>query len=252
MNDFIDAAVPRRTTVRNEPVSCVVAPEEVYRDGLRWYEWEKVLYPSCTTMIHTTDHEGKQALKEWRKNVGSDVAEKITSKAADRGNKWHDFSERYLAGEPTWPLTTDPPDRRYGAMFAHCLDAKLAAVLATEMRVVSKYWGLAGRMDTMARLRDGRHAIIDYKTGRKEKSGNRLTNYGVQATFYSEAAAECMNVTIDVIVIVQLLPQGILWQESDPIAWRPLLAQRVEQFADELNATMAKMDAVEKSLDTPE
>ena len=111
--------------------------------------------------------------------------------------------------------------------------------MASETRVISKQYGIAGRMDMAVQLNDGRYAILDFKTGKKRKSGNRLDNYALQCTFYADALTEHWSYgIIDTIVIAQLLPDGIIWQETQPVLWRESLQSRVVAFAEQVNMVL--------------
>lgn len=222
------------------PVSLPITLNETMRDGKRWYVYQGEYYPSITTMISATDDEGNTALKQWRTAVGHDAANRITQTAAKRGTQWHTFCEQFVTQEPiTWTNLTEPNDMSYAALIGQTLNERIASVIASETRVVSPTYGLAGRLDMAIQLRDGRHAILDFKTGKKPKTGNRLQNYGIQAAFYADALTEhWKSGIIDTIVIAQLLPDRILWQESDVAVHRPLLRERIDKFAKLVNTQL--------------
>jgi len=61
--------------------------------------------PSVTTILDATkSEEKKQALREWRKRVGEQQAQAITTEAAGRGTRMHKWLENYVktgsTGEP--------------------------------------------------------------------------------------------------------------------------------------------------------
>jgi genome maintenance exonuclease 1 len=234
-------AIPSSTIIF-APRETLTNVSEVTTDNGRWYTYDGNIYPSATTMISATDTEGQQALKEWRQRIGKEEATKITTKAASRGNNWHKFSELFFAGKPTWPCLSDTGDVQYGAMFANVLNTKIKKILASEARVVSNEYGLAGRVDVCAELHDGRVAIVDFKTGKKMKTGNRFNNYMIQTTFYADALTEIWSdVTVDTVIVAQLLPNEIIWQESLASDWRPMLVDRISQYASILNTEMDKL-----------
>jgi hypothetical protein len=214
-----------------------VTVEETTKDGRRWYVMDEVFYPSITALLTATDREGATALEKWRSSVGHDRAAEVSKTAAARGVQWHTFCEQYVMGRtPHWSLMTNPTDAAYAASLAAVLNQQIAVVMASGMRIASKVYGVAGRMDLAVVLRDGRRAILDFKTGKKLKSGNRLENYAMQATFYADALTECNpSCIIDTIVIAQLLPDRIVWQESSPALWRDALMSRITDYATLLN-----------------
>jgi genome maintenance exonuclease 1 len=234
------AAVLPSSQITFAPVSLPITLNETMRDGKRWYVYQGEYYPSITTMISATDDEGNNALKQWRTAVGHDAATRITSTAARRGTQWHTFCEQFVARQPVaWANLTEPNDISYAALLGQTLNARIASVIASETRVVSSTYGLAGRLDMAIQLHDGRYAILDFKTGKKPKTGNRLQNYGIQAAFYADALTEhWKSGIIDTIVIAQLLPDRILWQESDVAVHRPLLRERIDKFATLVNTQL--------------
>lgn len=228
------------STVAYTPINLQLTIQEVIHDGKRWYLYDGQHYPSVTNMISATDTEGKTALNEWRRRIGHSAAASITQTAAKRGTQWHAFCEKFVAGESIpWSLFTEPNDSTYAAHIAETLNARVRSVLASESRVVSTHYGLAGRMDMAIQLHDGRYAILDFKTGKKIKSGNRLLNYALQCTFYADALTEHWSYgNIDTIIIAQLLPDRIVWQETTPAPHRALLHERVESFAQMVNTQL--------------
>jgi len=75
-------------------------------DGKRRYatpDGEKL--PSVTTILDATkSEESKKVLMEWRKRVGVQKAQEITTEAAGRGTRMHNWLENYIitgeTGEP--------------------------------------------------------------------------------------------------------------------------------------------------------
>ena len=227
-------------TIDYTPIALSLPVTETTHDGKRWYLYEGQLYPSISNLISATDTEGKKSLQEWRKRVGHTTATSITQKAAARGTRWHKFCEHYVTRQTIgWQLFEDPEDAAYGAHIATVLNQQLRTVVASETRVVSKQYGIAGRMDLGVQLQDGRYAILDFKTGKKRKTGNRLNNYALQCTFYADALTEHWPYgMIDTIVIAQLLPDMIIWQETRPELWRDALQSRVTEFAHQVNMVL--------------
>lgn len=226
-----DAAIPASTIVY-DPQPLQMTLSETYHDGKRWYTHDGERYPSITTLLSATDEEGQVALRKWRSRVGAAEAERVSRTATTNGTRWHDFCEAYMMGEPVWKYLSEPSAPPMAAAIATLLNARIRRVLISESRIMASRYKVAGRMDVCAELTDGRIAVIDFKTGKKPKTGNRLMNYALQATFYADALTEWLGRgTIDTIAIVQLCPKMLLWQESSAEYWRPQLEERVAQFA---------------------
>ncbi len=220
------------------PVTSSVMPTEVMREGSRWYTWEDEFFPSATTVLKHTDPVGSKALHEWKAAVGDDAASAITQRALARGMQWHSFCERYLTNQPVWRTLTQPGNVAYATDVAHLLNERIDTVVASELPVISRAYGVAGRVDVCARLRDGRLAIVDFKTGRKQKSGQRLENYAIQTTFYADAMTGVLGEPVETIVIVQLCPRQLVWQENSAAAWSPWATHRVALFAEYISNMM--------------
>ena len=227
-------------TIEYTPITLTLPITETMHDGKRWYLYEGQLYPSISNLISATDDEGKKSLQQWRQRVGHAAATSITQKAAARGTRWHKFCEYFVTRQQMgWALFEEPEDVAYGAHIATVLNTQLRAVVASETQVASTQYGIAGRMDMAVQLQDGRYAILDFKTGKKRKSGNRLENYALQCTFYADALTEHWSYgTIDTVVIAQLLPDRILWQETAVNQWREPLRRRVDEFARQVNMVL--------------
>ena len=65
-------------------------------DGRRYSTPTGEMYPSVTTVL--ADYN-KKAIMEWRQRVGAEQANKIATRASNRGTKLHSLCETYLLGE---------------------------------------------------------------------------------------------------------------------------------------------------------
>lgn len=237
---FTHLTIPS-STIRYQPLDTGITVTETTHEGRRWYVYNGQYYPSITTLLSATDSEGKKALREWRDKVGADAANAITKRAAGRGIQMHSIAEHFVQNDPIpWNLLTEPGDVSYAASLGHLLNQKVEEVFASETRVISTELGVAGRVDLGVLLRDGRRAILDFKTGAREKTGNRLNNYFKQITFYATALTELLKKNVDTLVIVQLLPKEIKWQESTPEYWIDALRADIRQYATMVNDEMER------------
>jgi len=83
-----------------EPIKRIDTPE-----GRRYATPDGNKLPSVTTILDATkSEESKQALANWRKRVGPQKAQEITTEAAGRGTRMHKWLEDYIKtgviGEP--------------------------------------------------------------------------------------------------------------------------------------------------------
>ena len=69
-----------------------------HSDGRRYVTLDGNAYPSVTTILGIVNEE---KIAAWRKRVGEDEANKIGTRAANRGTAVHSIIEKYLHGEDT-------------------------------------------------------------------------------------------------------------------------------------------------------
>ena len=133
-------------------------------------------YPSVTTI---TSQYNKQSIMEWRKRVGEEEANRISSKAAGRGTRVHTLCENYLNNQEDY-LQKQMPDAI--VMFntlQPLLNEYVNNIHALEVPLYSDYLRTAGRVDCIAEF-DGAISVIDFKTSSKPKEDKWIENYYMQ------------------------------------------------------------------------
>lgn len=167
-------------------------------NGKRLYQTPSgKVYPSVTTI---TGLHGKDAIISWRKRVGEEEANKISSKAATRGTKVHKMCENYLNNELV--LNTHLPNSV--ALFKQIqpfIDKYIGVVYGIECPLYSDHLKIAGRTDCVAMF-DGKPAIIDFKTASKPKSEDFILNYFMQCSAYAVMFEERTGIAIPRIAIL--------------------------------------------------
>jgi len=153
-------------------------------DGQRYY----VLPDGMTKLKSVTTILGektdKTALFEWRKRVGEEEANRISTQAARRGTSIHKISERYVLNEENIYRDQMPINIETFKSIQSTLDERVDNILGIELPLYSKALGCAGRTDLVAEY-DGKLSIIDFKTSRKPKKEEWIENYFLQSTVYS-------------------------------------------------------------------
>ena len=148
--------------------------------------------PSVTTILDKTKpEEKKQALEQWRKNVGHARAQQITTEAANRGTRMHTYLEEYVK---TGALKTKPSNP-----FSWASHAMAETVIDQGLRHVQEFWGIevplyfpkiyAGTTDG-AGVHLNEEAILDYKQTNKPKKREWIEDYFMQLAAYAEAHNE--------------------------------------------------------------
>lgn len=170
-----------------------VPMSKVEVDGKRRYatpDGEKL--PSVTTVLEATkSEESKKALQEWRKRIGYQKAQEITTEAAGRGTRMHKWLENYVkTGE-----TGEPGSNPY-SLQSHQM---AQSIITKGMYKCTEYWGTevplyfpkvyAGTTD-LAGVHDGDEAIMDHKQTNKPKKREWIEDYFVQLAAYANAHNE--------------------------------------------------------------
>lgn len=155
-------------------------------------------YPSITTVLSILS---KKAIIEWRNRVGEAEANKISTKAARRGTNVHQMCEDYLNNKPYVTNKTMPVDKEMFATLKPILDERINNIHTQEATLYSDYLGVAGRVDCIAEF-DGRLSVIDFKTSRKPKKKEWISNYFQQASAYCVMYEERTKIPVDQIVIL--------------------------------------------------
>ena len=167
-------------------------------------------YPSITTVLSAYN---KQAIMEWRQAVGEEKANKISTKAYNRGTRLHTICEDYLQNKiSSIRMQTMMPDTKQ--LFLQLkpeIDANIGNVYAIEQPLYSDVLGIAGRVDCIAEW-NGNLAIIDYKTSTKEKNVDNIENYFMQCSAYAEMFEEITGKPIEDIVVAIAVEESNLPQ----------------------------------------
>ncbi len=171
--------------------------------------------PSVTTILdRTKPQEKRDALDRWKKSVGVERAQQITTEAANRGTRMHAYLEYYIASDDMKPLPGNP--------FAHPSWFMAAEVILKGLCNVNEFWGsevplyysglYAGTTDCVGTWK-GRPAILDFKQTNKPKKREWIEDYFLQLAAYAQAHDHMHGTEIDQGVILmaaqpKLMPDG--------------------------------------------
>jgi ATP-dependent exoDNAse (exonuclease V) beta subunit len=171
---------------------------------------------SVTTLLG--EKLDKTALLEWRKRVGEEEAQKVSTQAARRGTAIHGIAERYVLNEENFYRNEMPINVESFKPIKQVLDEHVDNILGIELPLYSKILGCAGRTDLVAEYK-GIPSIIDFKTSRKLKKEEWIESYFLQSTIYSMMFEKIYNIEIPQIVIViavddEKTPQTFVMERS--------------------------------------
>lgn len=206
-------------------------------DGSRKYatpDGEKL--PSVTTILDATKtEESKQALHEWRKRVGVQKAQEITTEAAGRGTRMHKYLEDYIKTG----ILTDPGTNPY-SLQSHTMAKE---IISKGLVNCNEYWGVevplyfpkiyAGTTD-LCGVHNGDEAIMDHKQSNKVKKREWITDYFVQSAAYATAHNELHGTKIRKGVIFMCTPDfqylEFVVEGNEFDSYVDLWFRRVEQY----------------------
>jgi hypothetical protein len=186
--------------------------------------------PSITTVL---GHFKKAKIAQWRNRVGAEEANRVSSKAAGRGTRYHNMIERYLENQPPEKVITEStmPDLKEMFKIAQPTIDRIDNIHYVECPLFSEILGVAGRCDLIAEF-DGKLSIIDHKTSTKEKREEWVIDYFEQKTAYAMMYEEWRGIKIDQIVTIIVCddlntPQIFV---RDPAHYKDSLLNKINQY----------------------
>lgn len=164
-------------------------------DGKRVYETPSgKMYPSVTTV---TGLHVKQEILAWRKRVGEEEANKITTRAAKRGTRIHSLCEDYLSNKES---KKDLLDVDMWQTIQPHLDS-INNIHALEKKLYSDHLEVAGTVDCIGEYK-GKLSVIDFKTSRRRKTLQEIDHYFMQCSAYAVAFEEMLDIPVSNLVVI--------------------------------------------------
>ena len=206
-------------------------------DGKRHYclpDGSKV--PSVTTILDKTKPlEKRQALANWKKRVGEERAQQITTEAAGRGTRMHKWLEDYVKTD----VLNEPGSNPYSKQ-SHTMAQK---IISEGLTKVEEFWGMeiplyysglyAGTTDCLG-LWQGQPAIMDFKQTNKPKKREWIKDYFLQLSAYAQAHNITHGTDIKTGVILMCSAdfeyQEFVLEPQDFEYWSQRWFDRVEQY----------------------
>jgi hypothetical protein len=192
--------------------------------------------PSVTTILsQTMPPEKRQMLADWKKKVGEEQAQLITTQSSSRGTRMHAYLETYIkTGEIKDQVTN--PYAQEGLVMAK-------TVIANADDKISEFWGsevslfypglYAGTADSLG-VHEGKSAVFDFKQSNKPKKREWIDDYFLQLASYIMAHDEVYGTKIERGVILMCTPDLIFQEfvvEGDELEeYKIKWCSRVEQY----------------------
>jgi hypothetical protein len=181
---FIERFQYKNCVQVNDPVT----RKRVYRtpDGER--------LPSVTTILGAT--KDQTHLIEWRKRIGEEKAQQITTEAAGVGTAMHANLERFLIGEQRQP-GNNPVHVQANSMANIIIENGLSKVNEVWAMEQSLYYpGLYSGTTDLVGVYDGEPAVMDHKQTNKPKKAEWVEDYYIQLVAYILAHNEVYKTNI--------------------------------------------------------
>jgi hypothetical protein len=186
--------------------------------------------PSVTTVLSAT--KDMTHLHAWRKRIGAEKAQQITTESANIGTVMHNSLEKHVKGI----------ERKPGSNLIHQKAHTMANVIIDNgLNEVSEVWGsevslyyqelYAGTTDLVG-VYKGAPAIMDFKQARKLKKKEWVEDYFLQLVAYAEAHNKMYdtNITTGRIFICTQNNEYQTFEIDDYDKWTGKWYAKLEQY----------------------
>ena len=189
-------------------------------DGKRLYQTpDGRRVPSVTTILSATQpKEKKEALQNWRKAVGVERAQAITTDAANRGTRMHKYLEDYIVNGELSPRGSNP--------FSFASHSMAQTIIEDGLKNIDEIWGVeiplyfpqmyAGTTDGCG-IHLGDESIIDYKQTNKPKKAEWIEDYYLQLVAYALAHNEVYGTSIRKGVVLMAVKPEVDKETMEPL-----------------------------------
>lgn len=182
--------------------------KRIQQDGSRKYtDGSSKPVPSVTTVLDKTSD--KTFLIEWRKRVGEAEAQRISTESANWGTKVHDSLEKYALGQDY--------EVKGNNLIQHMARNAVELMIKQGLSQVDELWGVevgliadglyAGTSDAVG-IFNGVPSIIDFKTAKKIKKREWITDYFLQGCAYALAHNDMFGSDIKQVAILMVDREG--------------------------------------------
>lgn len=201
------------------------------RNGKRHYETpDGRQVPSVTTVLSET--KDMTHLHAWRKRVGAEKAQQITTESANIGTVMHKSLEKHVKGEDRTPGSNLIQQKAYN-MANVIIENGLNNVTEVWGSEVSLYYPelYAGTTDLVG-LYKGAPAIMDFKQARRLKKKEWVEDYYLQLIAYAEAHNKVYDTQIKSgrIFICTQANEYQTFEIDDYDKWSDRWYRRLEQY----------------------
>lgn len=180
-------------------------------------------YPSITTVLGAASD--MSWLEEWKSRVGEEQVRKVSAQAARRGTAVHELAEEYIRNNPKYTKGHMPANIATFAQIRPILDENLSTVHGLEVPLYSDKLRVAGRVDCLG-IWKNQLTIIDFKTSKKVKKREDISNYFIQASAYGFMTFERTGMLPKKIAIIMMV------DGDDPLVFEENTRDWIEKFIE--------------------
>ena len=193
--------------------------KRINEDGKRLYVTESgEKYPSVTSALGALS---RKKIWEWRKRVGAETANKISTQASRAGTAVHQIAEDYILNQMKEDV--NPIALNTFRTIQPMLDQNVDEIYGVELQMYSDELKTAGTADLICRYA-GKNTVLDFKTSKRWKSKDEIKSYFMQGAAYATMVKEHYDMDIERIVILMAVNAGegaIVFDE--PLEdWQPM------------------------------
>jgi len=192
---------------------------------------ERKNYPSITTVLSILS---KDKIDSWRKKVGDDQANRISTRASKRGTAVHECVEDYLNNTSSLQLVKKytPDVLQSLASLKPIFEESIGTILGQELPLYSDHLQVAGRVDCVAYF-NGKLSIIDFKTSKRPKPKEWISNYFAQEAAYAimweERTQQPITQLVTIIAVDEPQPHAQVYIEHRD-NWTQLLRDTIDEY----------------------
>lgn len=180
-------------------------------------------YPSVTTVLGAASDTSW--LEAWKARVGEEQVRKVSAQAARRGTAVHELAEEYLKNNPKYTKGHMPANIATFNQIKPILNEHVSTVYGLEVPLYSDKLRVAGRVDCLA-LWNNELSIIDFKTSKRVKHREDISNYFIQASCYAFMTFERTGLLPKQVVIVMMV------DDSEPLVFVEKTRDWIETFIE--------------------
>jgi genome maintenance exonuclease 1 len=174
-------------------------------DGQRLYETpDGKLYPSVT----------------------NEVANKVSAQASSRGTAVHKLCEDYINNEEDYLEGHMPANIETFNSLKGLIDKYLDNIIMQEVPLYSNYLEVGGRVDCIGEW-NGKLSVIDFKTSKRRKRKDQISNYFMQASAYCVMFEELTKTPITQTIILMSV------DNDHPLVFKSTRDEYIDQFVEQ-------------------